>query len=100
AFGLADGSNQANNYAPNNGYLPANDPLIIALPGTTMAERNRWQPLAFDYLVLQNGIIVGAAVQAFVCPHWEGVKPFALGVNDHTGITFLDPGPPPLCGGV
>src|SRR5262245_10778346 len=32
AFGLADGSNEQNNYAATNGYQPVNPPLIVALP--------------------------------------------------------------------
>jgi hypothetical protein len=96
--GLADGSNQANGYAPNNGYVPVNPPLIIAFPGTTMTEPNHWQPLAFSYYVKQNGIIVGATVQSFVGPHWGGVTPFALGGQPHPGNVYLDPGPPPLLG--
>jgi hypothetical protein len=97
-FGLADGSNEQNNYAPTNGYHPLNDPLIIAFPGTTMNEPNHWQPLAFDYYVKQNGIIVGAAIQAFIGPHWGYVTPFAL-TGPHANGVYHDPGPQPLLGG-
>ncbi|HMN39256.1 MAG TPA: GC-type dockerin domain-anchored protein [Phycisphaerales bacterium] len=95
---LGDGANESANYVPNNGYAPVNDPLIFKLPGVTMNDPNRWQPLAFDYLVLQNGIIVGAAIQNFVCPHWAGVVPFGIRRPDTTH-PYFDPGPPPLLGG-
>jgi hypothetical protein len=96
-FGLGDGSNEANNYAPNNGYQTVNDPLIFKLPGTTMNFPNRWQPLAFDYLVLQNGIIIGQAIQTFVCPHWANAAPFSIHRPD-TIHPYFDPGPPPMLG--
>lgn len=97
-FGLTDGSNEANNYAPNNGYAPENLPLILAFPGTTMENPNHWQPLAFAYQVTQNGIVLGASVQAFVAPHWAGVTPFAITRNDPTK-PYLQPAPPPVLGG-
>jgi hypothetical protein len=98
AAGFVDGSNEAGNYAPTNGYVPINEPLIIALPGTVMVDPNHWQPLAFDYYVKQNGQVVGAAVQAFVCPHWLAVTPFSLVRSDMGANTYFDPGPPPRLG--
>lgn len=104
AYGMADNSNNAFNYAPNNGYSPVNPPLIVKLPGlgvsnANLVNPNRWQPLAFDYFVTQNGIPIGASTQAFVCPHWRGVKPFALRSNHYGPSAFFDPGPPPTLGG-
>jgi hypothetical protein len=98
SIGLNDGSNEIANYAPNNGYATVNPPLIFALPGATMNDPNRWQPLAFSYLVLQNGIIIGASVQDFVCPHWANVAPFGMHRTDPTQ-PYFDPGPPPRFGG-
>jgi len=97
AFGLADNSNEQQNYIPNNGYVPVNEPLIFDFPMIEMNDPNRWQPLAFDYLITQNGIEVGEAVQEFVCPHWEEVSNFALR-RDSAGDVFLDPGTPPPFG--
>jgi hypothetical protein len=94
---LGDGANEGANYAPNNGYTPVNDPLIFKLPGATMNDPNRWQPLAFDYLVLQNGIVVGASIQAFVCPHWASAAPFSIRRPD-PAQPYFDPGLPPLLG--
>jgi hypothetical protein len=98
ALGLADGANESGNYSPTNGYAPVNQPLIFSLPGTTMNDPNRWQPLTFSYLVLQNGIIIGASVQDFVCPHWAGVVPFGIRRADPTQ-PYFDPGLPPRFGG-
>src|SRR3989442_9084998 len=50
SFFINDGARQANGYAdyPTNqgGYVPVNQPLVTGLPGTTVADVNRWQPLA------------------------------------------------------
>ncbi len=97
AAGLADMSNEQNNYAPNNGYTVINPVLPFKIPGTTLNDPSHWQPLAFDFLILQNGEIVGASVQSVICPHWEWVTPFALNdvdKNPNTGL-FFDAGPMP-----
>jgi hypothetical protein len=100
AAGLADGSNEQANYAANNGYVPDNAAMPFKIPGCVMNDPNHWQPLAFDFLVLQNGEIVGAAIQVAICPHWAGVKTFALSNLDRNPVTslYLDPGggPPTL----
>ena len=103
AYGQADGSNEGAGicYPDSTGYVPVNPPLIFKLPGVgELADPNRWQPLASDFLVTQNGIPLGKAVQAFVGVGWGGVKGFALGPEDanpfnpYTSLP-LDPGPPP-----
>ncbi|MCI0363753.1 MAG: hypothetical protein L0219_07710 [Phycisphaerales bacterium] len=100
AAGLLDGSNEQNNYAPNNGYAPVNDPMPFKIPGTVMDDPNRWQPLAFDFLVLQNGEIIGQAVQVVVCPHWNNAQPFGMNDYERNPLNNLyhDQGPPPLIG--
>ncbi len=100
AYGLADGSNEVEDYADDTGYTPVNEPMSFGLPGTEMVDPNRWQPLAFDYLVLQNGIVIGFAVQEFIGPHWGQVTPFALGSEqlDFEWV-YLDPGLPPQVSG-
>lgn len=101
AYGLGDNANEQANYAPNNGYAPSNVPLIVGISGTSMLAPNQWQPLALDYAVTQNGIVIGAVIQKFVCPHWEGVKPFCLTAADSDGFaTYFNPPPPPFLGGV
>jgi hypothetical protein len=96
AFGLTDGSNQANGYAAP-GYKPVNPPLTVAQPGTTMTDPNRWQPLQLANMISQNGIPVTNGVQQAIGPHWGSVKGFALPDAGTTGVP-IDPGPPPKLG--
>ena len=77
--------------------MTVNPPLIVAFDDITMNDPNHWQRLALAYLVKQNGIIIGAAVQNFVCPHWDNCAPFSL-VRTQPGHAYLDPGPPPQLG--
>ncbi|HXC51361.1 MAG TPA: vanadium-dependent haloperoxidase [Candidatus Limnocylindrales bacterium] len=88
AYGLADGSNESINYADPT-YSPVNEPMIVKLAGTTMADPNRWQPLALDSIVGQNGIPIPGKIQVFVGPHWGDVSPFAV------DLPSVLPGPPP-----
>ncbi len=100
--GHSDGANEGPllGYPDDTGYYPVNAELIFKLPGTDMVQPNRWQPLAFDYLILQNGIIIGRAVQEFINPNWGKVTPFALIEDDlDYSWVYLDPGPPPMLGG-
>ena len=98
AFGASDGANEANDYADDTGYAPVNAPLIVKLPGAEMADPNRWQPLALDFFVTQNGIPLPISVQAFISPNWDSVTPFAL-VRGAPGLPYDDPGLPPQLGG-
>lgn len=97
AYGLEDGSNEAGNYDDPT-YAPVNPPLVVKLPGTDMADPNRWQPLALDYQVSQNGIPIPDKVQTYVGSQWNDVKPFALTRSDPNDV-YIDPGPPPQFGG-
>src|SRR5262249_16010483 len=105
AYGQSDGSNEgAGSCHPDDtGYVAQNPPLGFGFPGVgALFDPNHWQPLGFDYLVTQNGIIIGQAVQRFVGVGWGNVRPFALTVDDvdpSTGL-YLNPGPPPQLGGV
>jgi hypothetical protein len=96
AFGMTDGSNQANGYAPTD-YRPVNDALVVAQSGTTMKDPNRWQPLQLEHMISQNGIPVTNGVQQAIGPHWGHVTGFALPDAGEHG-TPLDPGPPPRLG--
>ncbi len=88
AYGLGDGSNEANNYTDPT-YVPVNPPLIVAFPGTTMDDPNSWQPLALSHQVTQNGIPIPGNVQVYVAPQWGHVLSFAADLSD------LLPNPPP-----
>jgi hypothetical protein len=103
--GQSDGANEGTGlcYPDDTGYFPLNPPLIFKLPGAgDVFDPNRWQPLAFDFLITQNGIPLGEAIQAFVGVGWGRVRPFALEPSDRNPLTglYLDPGPPPHLGGV
>ncbi|MBD5778070.1 VCBS repeat-containing protein [Pelagicoccus sp. NFK12] len=94
---LNDGSNESNGYVDTSGYEAANEPMVFKLPGTNMADPNRWQPLAFDFRVTQNGIPTEEKVQSFVGVNWREVDTFAI--EKDSGITIAwDPGSPPLFG--
>jgi hypothetical protein len=93
AYGATDGANDAADYADRS-YTPVNDPLIVKLPGTTMLDPNRWQPLALDFMVTQNGIPLPAKVQTSVGSQWGTVKSFAFDLSSNL------PPPPPQLGGV
>lgn len=98
-WGYTDHSNEAADYADYTGYFAYNPELVIELPGTTMFFPNRWQPLAFDYLVLQNGIVIGQAIQSFIGPYWGRVTPFGMLPEDEgPDHVWLDPGTPPMLG--
>jgi hypothetical protein len=66
AYGLADGANESGGYADPTGYRPVNAPLVVKLSGTTMVDPNRWQPLALDLIVTQNGILQPDKIQTFI----------------------------------
>jgi hypothetical protein len=95
-YGMNDGSNQAGGYADPS-YKPVNPPLVVAQPGTTMTDPNRWQPLQILHMISQNGIPVTNGVQQNVGPQWGHVKSFGLPDGGSSGVP-IDPGPPPLLG--
>ncbi len=103
AYGQSDGSNEGEGrcYPDNSGYSPVNPPMIFGFPGVgDLIDPNRWQPLAFDYYVTQNGIIIGQMIQRFIGVGWGDVTPFALRPSDAepgTGL-YLNPGYPPQLG--
>ena len=96
AYGKTDGSNEAGGYASPD-YRPVNPPLVVAKPGTTMVDPNRWQPLQIEHMISQNGIPVTNGVQQAVGPHWGHVKSFAMADGGPAGVP-IDPGPPPRLG--
>ena len=91
--GLSDGARERQDYQ-SRGYAPVNEPMIVELPGATMADPDRWQPLALEVSVSQNGQLLPVGPQQFVGPHWGFVDAFAL-LADVRGLP-IDPGGPPL----
>ena len=96
AYGKTDGSNETGGYSSPD-YRTVNPPLVVAKPGTTMADPNRWQPLQIEHMISQNGIPVTNGVQQAVGPHWGHVKSFAMPDGGAAGVP-IDPGPPPRLG--
>lgn len=95
-YGKNDGSNELNGYtAPE--YAPVNLPLIVARPGITLRDPNRWQPLQIEHMISQNGVPVTNGVQQAVGTQWGHVTPFAIPPGGALGTPF-DPGPPPRLG--
>ena len=102
ARGLADGSNEADDYA-SIAYVPVNEPLTPTEPGNPhLADPDRWQPLDLEHFIGQSGIVEDD-VPEFVSPEWGRVVPFALAEDDLTvhrrhgaeWHVYHDPGPPP-----
>jgi len=96
AFGKTDGSNEALGYTDPT-YKPVNPPLVVAKPGTTMVDANRWQPLQIEHMISQNGIPVTNGVQQAVGTQWGHVTPFAIPPGGAAGVP-IDPGPQPRLG--
>jgi len=92
---LDDGSNEANDYSDTTGWVADNEPLIVTLPGPGVQhDPDRWQPLALDQIVTQNGILQPGKVQGYVGAQWRDVRPFALRRNAPEALYF-DLGAPP-----
>lgn len=87
-----DGSLEVERYADDQ-YFAVNEPLVVAESGTTMHDPNRWQPLALERQIAQNGLLVPGGVQKYVGSNWGHVKGFAL--PESTVGLPIDPGPPP-----
>jgi hypothetical protein len=91
--GFRDGSRERQGYVAKD-YKPVNKPLMVEVPGTMMRDPNRWQPLALEVAIAQNGLPQPVGPQQFVGPHWGAVTSFALPPSE-TGLP-IDPGSPPL----
>ena len=93
--GRDDGSLENERYVDSS-YTPANDPMLVSDPGTVMRDPNRWQPLALEEQLSQNGLPIPGSVQNIIGPHWGHVTSFAMPPSPE-GVP-IDPGPPPLLG--
>lgn len=102
AYGLIDGSNEADDYR-NFYYQPVNPPLVIEVPGNdNFVDLNRWQPLELGQFIDQGGTLIDNSTPGFLSPEWGQVAPFSLTENDVTiyqrdGFDYKvyhDPGPP------
>lgn len=85
-FADSDQSRQSTGYDDPT-YSPTNAPLDLQSNEISLSEPNRWQPLQFG----------PGMVQTFIGAHWQGVRPFALHLDQGESV-YLDPGPPPYWG--
>jgi len=90
--GQGDGALEEERYV-DDAYTSVNEPLIVAEAGTRMADPSRWQPLALEEQLSQNGLPIPGQLQTFIGPHWGHVTSFAMAPSE-TG-TPIDLGPPP-----
>jgi hypothetical protein len=95
AYGRTDGSNEQRRYADPD-YRSANGPLVVKSGAIEMRDPSRWQPLALDQFVAQNGLPVPGKVQRFVGSAWGQVRGFAL-PRAHDWMA-IDPGVAPRYG--
>ncbi len=93
----SDGSNEAEDYADSSGYAASNPPLVYDAPGAPLTEPERWQPINLSVAATQNGIILPAGIQAYVCAQWGSVPPFAM-KRASASVPWQDPGPAPQLG--
>jgi hypothetical protein len=94
AAGVADGANEANDYADTTGWKSTNPPLVVDQPGTTLPDPDHWQPLNLAAAETQNGIVLASGVQGYVCSNWDQVTPFAM-ARPSADAPYHDPGPAP-----
>src|SRR4029078_11000008 len=94
---LSDGANEINNYANPPGFAPVNPALTFDMPGTTMNDPNRWQPLHFlGNRIDQFGRPINEATQRNLTPFWGQVTPFAMTAADRSANgVYHDQGMPP-----
>jgi hypothetical protein len=99
-----DGANQAGNYA-NRVYAPVNPAMVVAVSGNpNMPYPSRWQPLALNSYVDQQGNVIPTGFPAFQAAEWGWVTPFGMRpdadrnyhLRDSTSWpVWMDPGAPP-----
>ena len=103
AYGLADGANEAGNYA-HQYYSPSNAPIEVEVPGNpSILDPNLWQQISLTNAIDQSGNPV-FGVPAPIGHEWGNVVPFALTDDDMvervrnfgTYKVYMDPGPPAL----
>lgn len=102
AYGLQDGSNEANNYA-NIFYEPKNPPIEMELPGNpNIIDPNHWQAIELSIAFDQAGNPV-LGPQDHLSPEWGNVNTFAMDdslsvervdANGNQYRVFNDPGDP------
>ena len=75
---LDDGANEREAYVDATSYVSVNEPMIVGIPGTTMKDPNRWQPLLLGVSITQNGIVLPSGLQSFIGVNAKLTTPFAM----------------------
>ncbi|HJQ85608.1 MAG TPA: FG-GAP-like repeat-containing protein, partial [Candidatus Binatia bacterium] len=73
--GRDDGSLEAQHYVDTS-YVPQNQPLVVAQPGSTVHDATFWQPLALATKKAQGLAPVPVDIQSFDA-QWGRMRPFA-----------------------
>ena len=101
AYGMTDGSNEANDYA-NLCYEQVEPNILPEVPGTSGQEDpNLWQAVELSFAIDQSGELL-TETPPFLGPEWGNVAGFALRdsnltVLERDGCTYQvwnNPGPP------
>jgi len=101
AYGMTDGSNEANNYA-SSCYEQMEPNIKPEIPGTNgQQDPNRWQAVELSFAIDQSGELL-TETPPFLGPEWGEVTGFALrdsnlSVLERDGCTYQvwhDPGHP------
>ncbi len=104
AWALTDNSREALNHSTDPTVYPdANPPLVVAFPfNPDVVDPNRYQPLALDFYVDQNGNVIPGGFPPKTAPFWGHVRPFGLLEGDRDtsrpGVYFNPPSVPRLNG--
>lgn len=102
AYGMQDGSNEANDYV-NTYYEAVNEDLNTDIVGNPDIEfPNRWQRLKIENFVDQSGNFILGGTPEFLSPEWGNVVPFSM-TDDQKEVferdgdvyqVYENPGPP------
>lgn len=89
-----DGSNESNDYADPEGFVPESKNCVVDRPGAGADDPTTWQRLVLAKAETQNGIPAGAGAQPYIGAQWGHVTPFAL-ERAEADEPYLDIGAPP-----
>jgi hypothetical protein len=92
---LADGANEAGDYADPSGYSPSNARLVVDLPGTRTRDPLSWQEIDVADPTSPNGIRLSASAGEYFGAHWGEVSPFSL-TRASAGAAYVELASPPI----
>ena len=95
AYGMTDGSNEANDYA-NTCYVQLEPNILPEVPGTNgLVDPNRWQAVELSFAIDQSGELL-TETPPFLGPQWGEVPGFALRDSNLTQLSGM--GARTICG--